>query len=421
MIRCSRYSHILRRHISYTRYARRGDPAPPPSANSPFRVFVDTFKAELKKSQELQDSVKALQGEAEKAGESDAYKKAREAFEAASKRGAGAAGMTTKAIRKTGQVLGSGVVKAWESPVGQVTRKTAAATADILDKSTKPIRDSEAFKSISSTIDDGQSSRYGGFSTPESRKAAREKQAREDALRPPRRPIEENNDATGVVLHKDSKWKESWNKYKDSSSLFAGLNRFKTNYSESENPIVSSTRELTDRVAELWGKFTAENESARVIRLMKEIDPSFKVEPWLNQLRAYILPEICEAYIKNDIPTLSQWLSEAPLSVHAATSKQVTEQKLKSDGRIVDLRNVDIAQYKVVPPNDIPVFIVSFRTQEIHIYRNAVGEVVAGREDHVQAVTYIAIFTRLQEELQNPVTAGWRVMDFARGQPRDII
>ena len=412
---------LSRRHFSNTRYRCRGDPSPPPSANSPFRVFVDTFKAELKKSQELQDSVKALQGEAEKAGESDAYKKAKEAFEAASKRGAGAAGITTKAIRKTGEVLGSGVVKAWESPVGQVTRKTAAATADILDKTTKPIRDSEAFKSISSTIDDGQSSRYGGFSTPESRKLAREKQAKQDALRPITKPVEENNDATGVVVHKDSKWRESWNQYKETSSVFAGINRFKHNYQESENPIVSSTREMTDRIAEIWGKFTAENESARVIRLMKEIDPQFRVEPWLNQLRDYILPEICEAYIKNDTPTLAAWLSEAPMSVHAATSKQVTEQKLKSDGRIVDLRNVDIAQYKVLPPNDIPVFIVSFRTQEIHIYRNAVGEIVAGREDQVQAVTYIAIFTRLADELQNPVTGGWRVMDFARGQPRDII
>lgn len=419
MLRCR---GILRasRCFSTSRPIWRGD-APPPSPNSPLRVFIDTFKAEVKKSQQLQESVKALQGEAEKAGESEAYQKAREAFEAATKRSQGAASVTTRAIRRTGEVLGTGVVKAWESPVGRVTRKTASVTADILDKSTKPIRDSEAFKSISETIDDGQSSRYGGFSSPEARKAARAKQAREDALRQPVRVVEENNDDTGVVVHKDSKWKESWNNYKEQSSLFAGLNRFKTNYSESENPIVSSTREVTDRIAEIWGKITAEGESARVIRLMKEIDPSFKVEPWLNQLRDYILPEICEAYIKNDTPTLALWLSEAPLSVHTATSKQVTDQKLISDGRIVDLRNVDIAQYKVVPPNDIPVFIVSFRTQEIHLYRNAVGEVVAGREDHVQAVTYIAIFTRLKDELQNPMTNGWRVMDFARGQPRDIL
>ncbi|ORY83201.1 hypothetical protein BCR37DRAFT_298342 [Protomyces lactucae-debilis] len=421
MLRIVRLQRPVARQFSATAHRLRGDPSPPPSPNSPFRVFVDTFKQELKKSQELQDSVKALQGEAEKAGESEAYKKAREAFEAAQKRGAGAAGVTGKAIRKTGQVLGSGVAKAWDSPVGQVTRKSVAATADILDKTTKPIRESEAYKSISDTIDDGQSSRYGGFSTKESRQRAREKQAKIDAMKPRHRAIEENDEQTGVVIHKDSQWKESWKAYKETSSVFAGLNRFKTSYVESENPIVSSTREITDRVAEIWGKFTAENESARVIRLMKEIDPGFQVEPWLNSLRDYILPEICEAYIKNDTVTLANWLSEAPLSVHTATSKQVTEQKLVSDGRIVDLRNVDIAQYKVVPPNDIPVFIVSFRTQEIHLFKNLKGEVVAGREDHVQAVTYVAIFTRLKDELNNPVTHGWRVMDFARGAARDII
>ena len=398
----------------------RGD-APPPNPNSPFRVFVDTFKKELKKSQELQDSVKALQGEGDKIGESEAYKRAREAFEAASKRGAGAAGVTGKAIRKTGEVLGKGVVKAWESPVGQATRKGAAATGEFVDKATKPIRDSEAYKSISDTIDDGQSARYGGFSSAEARKAARERHERQELLKPRQKPIEANDDQTGVVVHKDAAWKESWKEFKDNSSIFSGINRFKANYNESENPIVSSTRELTDRVAEIWGKFTAESESARVIRMMKEIDPNFQVERWLNNLREYILPEVCEAYIRNDTETLSQWLSEAPLSVHAATSKQIKESKLVSDGRIVDMRHVDIAQYKVVPPNDIPVFIVSFRTQEIHIYRNLAGDIVAGREDKVQAVTYLAIFTRLPDELSNPVTYGWRIMDFVKGPPRDII
>ncbi|BFZ54744.1 protein translocase subunit [Savitreella phatthalungensis] len=413
---------VVARAFSTARRLRsaRGD-APPPNPNSPFRVFVDTFKKELKKSQELQDSVKALQGEGEKIGESEAYKKAREAFEAAQKRGGAAAGITGKAIRKTGEVLGQGVVKAWESPVGQATRKGAAATGQFVDKATKPIRESSAYKSLSDTIDDGQSARYGGFSSPEARAAARRRQDALDEARPVQRPVEANEDQTGVVLHKDAAWKESWKNFKDNSSMFAGLNRFKHNYNESENPIVSSTREFTDRVAEIWGKFTAESESAKVIRMMKEIDPAFQVEPWLNSLREYILPEICDAYIKNDTETLALWLSEAPLSVHNATSKQVKESKLVSDGRIVDLRHVDIAQYRVVPPNDIPVFIVSFRTQEIHLFRNMAGEIVAGREDKVQAVTYIAIFTRLKDQLSEPVTRGWRVMDFVKGPPRDII
>jgi hypothetical protein len=57
------------------------DTSPPPDSNkSPFQVFVDTFKSELSKSQELQESVKALQDESGKIGDSEALRRAKEAY-----------------------------------------------------------------------------------------------------------------------------------------------------------------------------------------------------------------------------------------------------------------------------------------------------------------------------------------------------
>jgi hypothetical protein len=57
------------------------DTSPPPDPNkSPFQVFVDTFKSELSKSQELQESVKALQDESGKIGDSEALRRAKEAY-----------------------------------------------------------------------------------------------------------------------------------------------------------------------------------------------------------------------------------------------------------------------------------------------------------------------------------------------------
>jgi hypothetical protein len=57
------------------------DTGPPPDPNkSPFQVFVDTFKSELSKSQELQESVKALQDESGKIGDSEALRRAKEAY-----------------------------------------------------------------------------------------------------------------------------------------------------------------------------------------------------------------------------------------------------------------------------------------------------------------------------------------------------
>jgi hypothetical protein len=57
------------------------DTSPPPDPDkSPFQVFVDTFKSELSKSRELQESVKALQDESGKIGDSEALRRAKDAY-----------------------------------------------------------------------------------------------------------------------------------------------------------------------------------------------------------------------------------------------------------------------------------------------------------------------------------------------------
>ena len=48
-------------------------------------------------------------------------------------------------------------------------RKGANVTGEALDKATKPIRETEAYKSVKDVIDDGSSSRYGGWVEKEER------------------------------------------------------------------------------------------------------------------------------------------------------------------------------------------------------------------------------------------------------------
>ena len=65
---------------SSKKYSRE-DTSPPPDPNkSPFQVFVDTFKTELAKSKELQETVKALQDESGRIGDSEALRRAKEAY-----------------------------------------------------------------------------------------------------------------------------------------------------------------------------------------------------------------------------------------------------------------------------------------------------------------------------------------------------
>lgn len=193
--------------------------------------------------------------------------------------------------------------------------------------------------------------------------------------------------------------------------MFQKLSNARSVYNESENPLISTARGITDTVA---GWF-AENETAMVIKKFREMDPQFRLEPFLNELREYMLPEVLDAYVKGDVETLKQWLSAAQYSVYEALTKQYLQQGMKSDGRILDIRNVDILKAKMLDPGDVPVFIITCRTQEVHVYRNAkTNELAAGMEDKVQLVTYAIGMTRIPEDVSNPETRGWRLIEMQK-------
>lgn len=196
-------------------------------------------------------------------------------------------------------------------------------------------------------------------------------------------------------------------------SLFS----IKSAYNESENPLISTARSISDRVA----GFFAENETAMVIKKFREMDPGFQMEPFLRDMREYILPEVLDAYVKGDNETLKLWLSAAQFQVYDALSKQYTTAGLKSDGRILDIRNVEVLSARILDPGDIPVFIVTCRTQEVHVYRNAkTNELAAGMEDKVQQVTYAIGVTRVAEDVNNAETRGWRLIELQKSG-RDYI
>lgn len=185
----------------------------------------------------------------------------------------------------------------------------------------------------------------------------------------------------------------------------------KQTYGESDNAIITTARSITDRIT----GFFAENETAMVIKKFRSMDPTFQVEPFLRELREYILPEVLDAYVKGDVATLKLWLSEAQYSVYEAITKQYKSAGLKTDGRILDIRHVDILKARMLDPGEIPVFIITARTQEVHVYRKAkTGELAAGMEDKVQLVTYAIGITRTPEDVNNPETRGWRLIEMQK-------
>ncbi|KKY34751.1 putative mitochondrial inner membrane translocase subunit tim44 [Diaporthe ampelina] len=386
-------------------------PPPPHGDKTPWQVFMETMQSEFKASKEWNESTKQLAQGATDFVESENVRRAREAYEKTT----GAVSTTAgKVLKNTAGAVGKGAAWTWDTPVMKGVRKAANVTGDAIDKTTKPIRDTEAYKSVKSVIDDGSSSRYGGWVEKEERRKQRELREQMENPNGPRKHevLEEDpNAGTNVTVHKDAQWKEAWTNFKDSNKFVQGLFGMKDVYNESENPLILTARSITDRVA----GFFAENETAMVIKRFRSMDPNFQVEPFLRELREYILPEVLDAYVKGDVETLKLWLSEAQYSVYEALTKQYLQAGLKSDGRILDIRHVDILKARMLEPGEIPVFIITCRTQEVHVYRNAKSnELAAGMEDKVQLVTYAIGVTRTPEDVNNPETRGWRLIEMQK-------
>lgn len=402
--------------------SKKEETAPPPHGEkTPWQVFMETLNKEFKQSKEWNEGTKELSGSIHDFTQNPNVQRARSAY---SKAAEAASTNTGKVILGTAGAIGKSAAWTWDTPVVKGLRYGAAAVGSGVEKVTRPVRQTEAYKNVKETIDDGSSARYGGWTEKEERKRQREERERRRKLRGEMTEAEIHEEdpeaGTNVTLHKDAKWKESWREFRDSSPAMQRLFGLKSVYQESENPLISTARSVSDRIA----GFFAENETAQVIKKFREMDPSFQLEPFLNEMRTYILPEVLEAYVKGDVETLKIWLSAAQFSVYSALMAQYTTAGLQSDGKILDIRNVDILSARMLEAGEaggIPVFVLMARTQEVHVYKEKkTGRLMAGMEDKVQQVTYAIGVTRLPEEVSNPETRGWRLIELQKSA-RDYV
>jgi import inner membrane translocase subunit TIM44 len=154
-------------------------PPPPHGDKTPWQVFMETMQSEFKQSKEWEESTKALADGAHQFTESESVQRARKAYEATSGAVSSTAG---KVFKSTATAVGKGAAWTWETPVMKGVRKGANATGEVLDKATKPIRETEAYKNVKDVIDDGSSSRYGGWVEKEERRKRRELRAKLNEL-----------------------------------------------------------------------------------------------------------------------------------------------------------------------------------------------------------------------------------------------
>ncbi|KAF9460516.1 import inner membrane translocase subunit tim44 [Collybia nuda] len=422
-----RISPTLQNGVGFHSSSRRQNELP----KSPFQTFVEVLRDELRKNRELQDNVKQLQGDVDKFQDSEAMKKAKAAYERARLTSSIKENPRLRAaaeeLKKTGVKVGDAVSEALktmeESELMRAISKASAAVSSTIEKSTEPIRKTAAYKTLADTLvdalDDSGSAKHAGFEEREARRLRRQKRlakaGKGGGLGPAGIRVQADPEAgSSVVLHKDSPRQEKWKKMKETNPILRSFVSLREAFDESENPVVSSVRSVTQTM----GSWFDENETAQVMRLMKALDPAFNRESFERELREYIVPEVVDAYLSADKEALKSWCGEATYNVLWATMEHYLQQGLISDSKVLDIRQVDVSDGKILE-NDVPVFLIQFSTQEVLMFRNAkTGEIAVGADNKVEQCTYIAAITRVEEELTNELTGGWKVIEMARRSAR---
>lgn len=110
--------------------------------------------------------------------------------------------------------------------------------------------------------------------------------------------------------------------------------------------------------------------------------------------------------------------------------EQYLKQGLISESRVIDIKHVEVClsqeilcDYQHAHPqvqiaagkmleDEVPVLTVTFATQEVLVFRNVQsGEIAVGAVDKVEQCMYGAVVTRVESELDNPTTGGWKVIE----------
>ena len=96
------------------------------------------------------------------------------------------------------------------------------------------------------------------------------------------RPIDINTEATGVELHKDSKFFASWEAFKENNPVVNKFVDYRLKYEESNNPLLRGARILTDKMQDIVGGLFSRTELSEVLTEITKMDPNFCKEQFLK-------------------------------------------------------------------------------------------------------------------------------------------
>lgn len=302
--------------------------------------------------------------------------------------------------------------------ISQEIGKKAEDAAKRVGSAAENISKSGAFKSASTSAaslkEEIEGHSLGGKVYQEPKKLRKRKEYERDAEDI---VIEANPEATGVELHKDSKFFQSWQNFKDNNPVVNKFVDYRMKYEESDNPVIRSARIVTDKVQDLFSGVFARTELSEVLTEIVKMDPNFCKEAFLKDCERDIIPNILEAMNRGDLEILEDWCYEAPFNILATPIRQAKQLGYFYDSKVLDIDNVDLALGKMMEQG--PVLVITFSSQQIQCVRDAKGTVVEGDPEKVLRVNYVWVLCRDQTEVDPK--AAWRLLELSASSSEQFI
>ncbi|KAI0231913.1 Mitochondrial import inner membrane translocase subunit TIM44 [Lamellibrachia satsuma] len=382
------------------------------------KQLVDNIKNEMTKNKEMKDSLQKFREEADKLEQTEALQKAREKYqtiEAETTKGSDAAMKTFSVFQeKLKETLEEAEKtelakkgKEFTDELSKTARQAArkiSEQSEHLSQTTVYRTMSEGMKAVKTEIDETALSRAKLYRPPAKLRKRQQTPEENDE-----RVVEANTEATGMVMHKDSRWYQSWQSFKDNNQIVTKLFDMKAKYDESDHLVVRATRAFTEKFTDVFGNVFSKTEMSEVLTEIVKSDPSFDKESFVKEVQFEIIPNILEAMVRGELEILKDWCYEAAYNLIAQPIKQVVGAGYKIDSRVLDINNVDIVAGKIMEQG--PVLVLSFNAQQVIVVRDSKGAVVEGDPDKIMKIFHVWAFCRDQSILDPK--AAWRIIDIS--------
>uniref|UniRef100_A0A2R5LN93 Mitochondrial import inner membrane translocase subunit TIM44 n=1 Tax=Ornithodoros turicata TaxID=34597 RepID=A0A2R5LN93_9ACAR len=385
-----------------------------------FGQVFENIKQEMVQSKEMKENLKKFREEAAKLEQSEALRKARQKYESIEAETAKGSQQLREQLESIKDKIKEGLEEAQKMELVKKSREiteelaqSAKSAAESIAKQGDQLGKSGAFQAVSSgikavkqEIDEVEITGARVYKAPKKLRKRSEHSVHTDSAD---RVVAPNEEATGVELHKDSRWYQSWENFRDNNPYVHKFFDLKTRYDESDNAVVRASRALTDKVSDIFGNLFQRTELSEVLTEICKMDPNFDKNEFLKQCETDIIPNLLEALVRGDLEILRDWCHDAPYNVLSTPVKQAQSLGYRYDSKVLDVTNVDLAMGKIMEQG--PVLIITFQSQQIMVVRNKKGEVVEGDPDKILRMHYAWVLCRDQAEL-NP-KAAWKLMDLS--------